>query len=110
MAVGQVSFHSEKKVSEAFVRYSAHDLTTLPVFSLGQVKRVHVAARDNLIVNRLNKTKVETEVDHEEERQDRLREEGRKKKAEAAEQVRLECGPPLTVIIGVLKLGGPENT
>jgi hypothetical protein len=51
------------------------------------IRPVHVAARDNVIVNRLNKTKVEKEVDHEQERQDRLREEGRRKKAEAAEQV-----------------------
>ncbi|ORY24992.1 hypothetical protein BCR39DRAFT_545508 [Naematelia encephala] len=63
MAVGQVSFHSDK-----------------------QVKRVHVATRDNVIVNRLSKTKVEREVDHESERQDRLREEGRRKKLEAAER------------------------
>ncbi|WWD16051.1 hypothetical protein CI109_100476 [Kwoniella shandongensis] len=67
MAVGQVSFHSDKKV-----------------------KRVHVATRDNVIVNRLNKTKVEKEVDHEAERQDRLREEGRKKKAEATERAKQE--------------------
>ncbi|KAK8869683.1 hypothetical protein IAR55_000251 [Kwoniella newhampshirensis] len=67
MAVGQVSFHSDQKV-----------------------KRVHVATRENAIVNRLNKTKVEKEVDHEAERQDRLREEGRKKKAEATERAKKE--------------------
>ncbi|BEJ06947.1 hypothetical protein CcaverHIS641_0402160 [Cutaneotrichosporon cavernicola] len=60
MAVGQVSFHSDKKV-----------------------KRVKISTRDNVVVNRLNKTKVEREVDHESERQERLRVEGRKKKAEA---------------------------
>jgi len=64
MAVGQVSFHSDKKV-----------------------KRVHVATRDNAIVNRLNKTKVEKEVDHEAERQERLKDEGRRKKVEAIERV-----------------------
>ncbi|ORX39989.1 hypothetical protein BD324DRAFT_597597 [Kockovaella imperatae] len=63
MAVGQVSFHSDKLV-----------------------KRVHVAARENAIVNRLNKTKVEKVVDHEAEKQERLREEGRRKKAEAIER------------------------
>ncbi|RSH94027.1 hypothetical protein EHS25_006681 [Saitozyma podzolica] len=67
MAVGQVSFHSDKKV-----------------------KRTHVPARDNAIVNRLNKTKVEKEVDHEGDRQARLKEEGRRKKAEALERGRLE--------------------
>lgn len=48
---------------------------------------VHVQTRDNAIVNRLNKTKVEKEVDHEMERQERLRQEGRKKKAGAIERV-----------------------
>lgn len=46
-----------------------------------------MSTRDNAIVNRLNKTKVEKEVDHEAERQERLRAEGRKKKAEAIERV-----------------------
>ena len=50
---------------------------------------VHVATRDNAIVNRLNKTRIVKEVDHEAERQDRLRNEGRKKKVEAVERVRL---------------------
>ncbi|WVW82986.1 hypothetical protein I302_105002 [Kwoniella bestiolae CBS 10118] len=67
MAVGQVSFHSDKKV-----------------------KRVHVPSRDNAIVNRLNKTKIEKEVDHEAERQERLREEGKKKKVEAIDRVKKE--------------------
>ena len=48
---------------------------------------VHVPTRDNAIVNRLNKTKVEKEVDHEAERQERLKLEGRRKKAEATERV-----------------------
>lgn len=47
--------------------------------------------RDNVVVNRLNKTKVEKEVDHESERQERLRAEGRKKKASAIEQVGIGC-------------------
>ncbi|KAG5352942.1 hypothetical protein C0989_011847 [Termitomyces sp. Mn162] len=50
MAVGQVSFHNDKRV-----------------------KRVHVAKRENPIVNRLNKTKVERVVDHEQERIERLK-------------------------------------
>jgi len=48
---------------------------------------VHVQTRDNAIVNRLNKTKIEKEVDHESDRQERLRLEGRKKKAEVLERV-----------------------
>lgn len=48
---------------------------------------VHVVARENAVVNRLNKTKLEKEVDHEAERQARLKDEGRRKKAEATERV-----------------------
>jgi len=61
MAVGQVSFHHDK-----------------------QVKRVHVPKRENPIVNRLNKTKVEKQVDHEQERIDRLKQELAEKRAAAA--------------------------
>ncbi|EJU02960.1 cytoplasmic protein [Dacryopinax primogenitus] len=68
MAVGQVSFHQPKRV-----------------------KRVHVAARENAIVNRLNKTKVEREVDHEAERQARLRVEGQARKAAAQEKKKQEA-------------------
>ncbi|XP_006462476.1 hypothetical protein AGABI2DRAFT_137158 [Agaricus bisporus var. bisporus H97] len=63
MAVGQVSFHSDKKV-----------------------KPVHVEKRENVIVNRLNKTKIEKEVNHEQERVDRLKKENAIKRAAAAEQ------------------------
>lgn len=54
-------------------------------------------ARDNVIVNRLNKTKVEKEVDHEEVRQERLREAGRQKKAEAIENVSIMGFPESAV-------------
>ena len=43
--------------------------------------------RQNPIVNRLNKTKVEKEVDHEQERIERLRAEAIQRKAAAAEKV-----------------------
>ncbi|KZT59373.1 cytoplasmic protein [Calocera cornea HHB12733] len=68
MAVGQVSFHQPKKV-----------------------KRVHVPARENAIVNRLNKTKVEREVDHEAERQARLKAEGQVRKNAALEKKKQEA-------------------
>jgi len=67
MAVGQVSFHRHDKV-----------------------KRVHVAARENPIVNRLNKTKVEREVDHEAEKTLRLQEEASKRRAEMAAKRKAE--------------------
>jgi len=63
MAIGQVSFHDDKKV-----------------------KRVHVASRENAIVNRLNKTKVEREVDHEHERIDRIKRENAVKRAAVAQK------------------------
>ncbi|CAG7852742.1 Coiled-coil domain-containing protein 25 [Serendipita indica DSM 11827] len=67
MAVGQVSFHRNEKV-----------------------KRVHVAARENPIVNRLNKTKVEREVDHEAEKAERLRQEAASRRQEAAAKRKAE--------------------
>lgn len=49
---------------------------------------VHVPKRENAIVNRLNKTKAEREVDHEQERVDRLKKEQQVKRVEAAARVR----------------------
>lgn len=49
---------------------------------------MYVAKRENAIVNRLNKTKVEREVDHEQERVERVRREQQVKRAEAAARVR----------------------
>jgi hypothetical protein len=54
------------------------------------VKRTYVPARDNAVVNRLNKTKAERVVDHEQERLDRLKAAGAIKRAAAVAQV-----PPL---------------
>jgi len=68
MAVGQVSFHSEKKV-----------------------KRVHVPKRENPIVNRLNKTKVEREVDHEQEKIDRQKAESAIRRQQAAEKKKADA-------------------
>lgn len=65
MAVGAVSFHNDKRV-----------------------KRFYVKERKNDIINRLNKTKEERDVDFEVERQERERAEGRKKKEHALQQVR----------------------
>jgi len=61
MAVGQVSFHNDKRV-----------------------KRIHVPKRENPIVNRLNKTKVERQVDHEQERVERIKQESAVRRAAAA--------------------------
>lgn len=80
MAVGQVSFHRQDKVKrgENNVDIFVTDLTCW---------EVHVAARENPIVNRLNKTKVERDVDHEAEKAERLRQEASKRRAEAAANV-----------------------
>lgn len=64
MAIGTVTFHNDRVV-----------------------KRFHVKERKNEIVNRLNKTKVVRDVDHEAERQERERQLGRKKKEFALQQV-----------------------
>jgi hypothetical protein len=48
---------------------------------------VYIQTRVNAIVNRLNKTKVVREVDHEAEKIARQKEGSRKKKAEAIQQV-----------------------
>ncbi|KDQ16160.1 hypothetical protein BOTBODRAFT_31228 [Botryobasidium botryosum FD-172 SS1] len=63
MATGQVSFHQDKRV-----------------------KRIHIAKRENPIVNRLNKTKVERVVDHEQEKTDRIKAEAAARRAAAAEK------------------------
>jgi len=48
-----------------------------------------VEKRENAINNRLNKTKSEREVDHEQERIDRLKKENTIKRVAAAEKVHL---------------------
>ncbi len=50
------------------------------------VVAVHIAKRENAIVNRLNKTKVERQVDHEQEKVDRIKKESAVRRAAAAEQ------------------------
>lgn len=49
---------------------------------------VHVIKRENVIVNRLNKTKVERIVDHEQEKVDRIKQESAIRRVAAAEKVR----------------------
>jgi hypothetical protein len=52
----------------------------------------HVSKRENAIVNRLNKTKVERVVDHEAEKIERVKSENAVKRAAAAAKVR--SSPP----------------
>ena len=95
MAVGQVSFHNDKKVKRgkfippscSYHLISSHLRSAFNEAREEMLIPVHVQTRDNAIVNRLNKTKVEKEVDHESDRQERLRLEGRKKKVEVLERV-----------------------
>ena len=49
---------------------------------------VYIQKRENTIVNRLNKTKVERQVDHEQERQERVKKENEIKRVAAVAQVR----------------------
>lgn len=53
------------------------------LISLVNIPVVHIPTRENPIVNRLNKTKVEKEVDHEQERADRLKAEATARRIEA---------------------------
>jgi hypothetical protein len=68
MDVGQVSFKDHKKV-----------------------KRILVPQRENPIVNRLNKTKVEKKPDFKQEKDDRMRE--LRKRDQIAQQERVSLSP-----------------
>lgn len=59
---------------------------------------MYVEKRENAINNRLNKTKLEREVDHEQERIDRIKKENAIKRIAAAEKVHLI----LALIIGLV--------
>ncbi|KAH7337242.1 cytoplasmic protein [Rhizoctonia solani] len=67
MAVGQVAFQQNSRVI------------------------IHIHERVNAIVNRLNKTKVVREVDHEQERVDRIKVESAKRKAAALEKKKADA-------------------
>lgn len=73
MAVGQVSFHDDR-----------------------EVKKVLVRQRENPIVNRLNKTKVEKHPDLKKEKDDRLRD--LRKKDQAVQQERV-CARPFSTFL-----------
>ncbi|KAG2368676.1 cytoplasmic protein [Suillus spraguei] len=87
MAVGQVSFHNDKQVRTPLSLDRRYRLNVVDL----QVKRVHIQKRENPIVNRLNKTKVEKDVDHEQERVDRIKKENAEKRAIAAQNKKAEA-------------------
>lgn len=93
MAVGQVGFKDQRKVGVSTVFCLADFkrlLDSLQSFfrsDLAQVKRIHVAQRENPIINRLNKTKVEKFPDLAMEREARQKE--LRKKDRAAQQARV---------------------
>ena len=74
MATGQVGFHNNKLV-----------------------KRVYVEKRENAIVNRLNKTKVEKYPDLRQEKADREHEERKKERIAAQAKVRQPCGASISI-------------
>jgi hypothetical protein len=61
--------------------------------------KVHVAKRENPIVNRLNKTKIEKDVDHEQEKVDRLKAESAIRRQQAAEKVRFSSYISLSLFL-----------
>lgn len=84
MAAGQVGFKESKKVSMAsFVteRTGRFPQTRPLTRPREQVKKIFVPSRENTIVNRLNKTKVEKFPDLAREKEDRVKELGRREKA-----------------------------
>lgn len=98
MAVGQVAFHNDKRVRawDLFppvmsYHHRSREVRLRVQCPLRSAERllVHVATRENPIVNRLNKTKVEKQVDHEQERIDRVKKENAEKRAIAAQKVDL---------------------
>jgi hypothetical protein len=114
MAVGQVSFHSDKTVGRLcvyFLSSAAHFLSArskevilneIPVHDHHFIiTTVHVEKRENAIVNRLNKTKVERAVDHEQEKVDRLKQEHAAKRAAAAAKVCFEQPMPAFSLISI---------
>ena len=70
------------------LRLQRHDAPTL-------LCAVHVPKRENVIVNRLNKTKVERVVDHEAERIERVKSENAVKRAAAAAKVHFRHHVPV---------------
>jgi hypothetical protein len=68
-------------------RYVSHTIHNPFCNAEVEASTVHIATRENPIVNRLNKTKVERQVDHEQERVDRIKKEGAIKRAAAAQKV-----------------------
>lgn len=67
-----------------------------------QYPLVYIPKRENPIVNRLNKTKVERTVDHEAERIDRTKRENAVKRAAAAAKVREPPTPAFLSLEGTL--------
>ena len=90
MAVGQVGFKNNKLVRDEALSVLLHSLLfQISDTETPQVKRIHVVARENPIVNRLNKTKVEKFPDLREEKEARLRE--LRKKDQSARDARVSA-------------------
>ena len=83
MVVGQVGFKESKKVIHIhFLEQGLNQADTTY-----EVKRIHVPTRENPIVNRLNKTKVEEYPDLRQQKEDRDRESRRKNRAAQLQRV-----------------------
>jgi hypothetical protein len=78
------------KISARYGIYDQESGSTIYIDSYHpQVKRIHVAQRENPIVNRLNKTKVEKFPDLAMEKENRQKE--LRKRDRAAQQARVSC-------------------
>ena len=95
MAVGQVSFKDQKKVRHG-IRTQARRAHLMP-----KVRKIHVEQRENPIVNRLNKTKVERYPDLKREKEDSLRDARKKDQAAQREKVIVDCSNLLLHVLTV---------
>lgn len=95
MEVGQVTFKDTRKVRYAAGRWEAKWKRSWWQWTepdCQQVKRILVPQRENPIVNRLNKTKIEKKPDFKQEKDDRLKELRQRDQAFRQQKVR---GRPL---------------
>ena len=83
MVAGQVGFKDSKKVIQLALWYGRPENNVSC-----KVKRIHVATRENPIVNRLNKTKVEEFPDLNQQKEDRNMEIRRRERAVQQQRVR----------------------
>ncbi|KAH8086015.1 cytoplasmic protein [Cristinia sonorae] len=85
------SIEGNKKDNITIIYTPADNLKKTGDMAVGQVSFHNDKRRENVIVNRLNKTKTEKQVDHEQERIDRIKAENAVKRAAAIAQKKADA-------------------